>query len=256
MVAASWILSGNRLLAALPGAEQLRWMRHLEPVELVAGQVLYESGRIPPYAYFPTTAVVSLLCLGEDGTADELAVVGREGVVGVSVFMDGESSLGRAVVQATGAAFRLRARLIQDEFEQSSPAMHLLVHYLLALGAQVSQTALCNRHHGLSQRLCRRLLQGLDRHPNGELEMTHELLAGLLGVRREGVTQEAKKLQDAGWVRYSRGHLFVLDRKGLESHACECYGVVEKEFQRLLPRVAFSPACPPADRLAAACPAA
>lgn len=225
---------GNRLLAALPDAEWHRWRPQLERVSVSVGQVLSEPGRAPGHAWFPVTAVVSLLCPSEDGAADEVAVVGNEGVVGVSLFMGGPSILG-AAVQTSGLALRLPAHAIEDEFLHSPAVMRLLLHYTLALGTQMAQSIVCSRHHPLEQRLCRRLLQGLRRQQGSELVMTQEQLSLLLGVRRESITTEAYKLQQAGLVRYSRGHIFVLDRAGLELRACECRRVVEKEYERLLP---------------------
>jgi CRP-like cAMP-binding protein len=197
---------------------------------------------VPVYAYFPTTAVVSLVYMTEDGECDEVAVVGCEGVVGLSSFMGGRSTPDTATVQRGGWAFRLRARMVREEFEQFPDVMHLLVDYSLALSVQVAQTAVCNRHHMLAQRLCRRLLQGLDQQQDSELLMTQEQLAGLLGVRRESITTEAMKLQQTGVVRYTRGHIRVLDRPALERRACECYAVVKREFGRLLPKAAMLPA--------------
>jgi signal transduction histidine kinase len=233
----------NRLLASLPDAELQRWLPHLEPVELALGQVLYEPGRISRYAYFPTTAVVSLLYMTEDGECDEVAVVGHEGIVGVALFMsDGTSTPATAAVQRAGSGFRMLARTLNDEFERSAVVMHVLLGYSLALTVQGAQTAVCNRHHTLDQRLARRLLQGLDRQEDSEFATTQEQLAGLLGVRRESITVEAHKLQQAGVVRYSRGHIQVLDRLALERRACECYGVVKRECDRLVPTEAALPA--------------
>jgi CRP-like cAMP-binding protein len=228
-------IRNNRLLAALPGVEWRLWGPLLESVHLDVGTVLHEPGRVPPYAYFPTTAVVSLLYLSESGDCDEVAVVGREGVVGLSLFMGGESTPASAVVQSAGQAYRAPAWKIAGEFERSSQLMHLLLRFSLALGAQIAQTSVCNRHHTVSQRLCRRLLQGLDRQPGREIVTTQEQLAGLLGVRRESVTMEAQKLQKAGCVHYSRGHIMVLDRVALERHACGCQATMEMEYRRLLP---------------------
>jgi CRP-like cAMP-binding protein len=185
--------------------------------------------------FFPTSAIVSLLYLSENGDCDEIGVIGCEGVVGVSFFMSGEPTPGSAVVQSAGQAWRMPVRTIAGEFERSHAVMHLLLRYSLALGAQIAQTSVCNRHHTVSQRLCRRLLQGLDRQPGRELVTTQEQLAGLLGVRRESVTTEAQKLQRAGCVRYSRGHVLVLDRAALERQACGCHAAVEREYRRLLP---------------------
>ncbi len=227
--------SDNELLAALPPAESGRWLPHLEAMPLVLGQVLYESGATLEHVYFPTTAIVSLLYVMEDGASAEIAVVGREGVVGVSLFMGGESTPSRAVVQSAGRAFRLRAQLMKDEFNRAGPVLHLLLRYTQALITQMAQTAVCNRHHSLDQQLCRWLLLSLDRLDGNELVMTQELIANMLGVRREGVTEGALKLQNTGLIRYARGHITVLDRVGLERATCECYAVVKKEYDRLLP---------------------
>ena len=225
----------NRLLAALPGAEWQRWLPQLERVEMPLGQVLYESGRTLTHVYFPTTAIVSLLYVMEDGASAEIAVVGREGLVGISLFMGGESTPSRAVVQGAGEAFRLAAQVVKEEFDRSQPVLHLLLRYTQALITQMAQTAVCNRHHTLDQQLCRWLLLNLDRLPGDEVAMTQELIANMLGVRREGVTEAAHKLQLAGLIRYRRGHITVLDRLGLERRTCECYAVVKREYERLLP---------------------
>ena len=225
----------NDLLAALPPAEWLRWQPQLELVELKLGQVLYESGGVMYHVYFPTNAIVSLLYVMEDGASAEIAVVGHEGVVGVSIFMGGESTPSRAVVQSAGWGFRLRSAVIKAEFNQSGPVMHLLLRYTQALITQMAQTAVCNRHHSLDQQLCRWLLLSLDRLTGNDLVMTQELIANMLGVRREGVTESALKLQKAGLISYARGHIKVLDRTGVEARTCECYAVVKKEYDRLLP---------------------
>ncbi|MEO6278600.1 Crp/Fnr family transcriptional regulator [Roseateles sp.] len=225
----------NQLLAALPQAEWQRWEPLLEAVELPLGRVLYESGSVLSHVYFPTTAIVSLLYVMEDGASAEIAVVGHEGLVGVSLFMGGESTTSRAVVQSAGRGYRLRAAVLKEEFSRSSPVLHLLLRYTQALITQMAQTAVCNRHHLLDQQLCRWLLLSLDRLGGNELAMTQELIANMLGVRREGVTEAALKLQDAGLIRYARGHITVLDREGLEARSCECYSVVKKEYDRLLP---------------------
>ncbi len=227
----------NHLLAALPAAEAARWLDGLKPVQLDLGMVVYESGRQQQYVYFPTTSIVSLLYVLEDGSSAEIAVVGKEGVVGVSIFMGGGSTPSRAVVQSAGLGYRLSAHLMTEEFERSGPVLHLLLRYTQALITQMSQTAVCNRHHSLDQQLCRWLLLSLDRLEDSELMMTQELIANMLGVRREGVTEAAIKLQRAGLIRYARGHITVLDRPGLEQRACECYDVVRKEYQRLLPDI-------------------
>lgn len=225
----------NQLLAALPVEEWLRWLPQLEPVELKLGQVLYESGSAQRDVYFPTSAIVSLLYVTENGSSAEIAIVGFEGVVGIALFLGGDTSPNRAVVQSAGQGFRLKARVIKAEFNRSLPVMHLLLRYAQALITQISQTAVCNRHHSVQQQLCRWLLMSLDRLPGNHLRMTQELISNMLGVRREGVTENAHKLQQAGLIRYSRGHIEVLDRAGLEHVVCECYGVVKEEYDRLLP---------------------
>ena len=225
---------GNHLLAALPAAEWARWLPHLEPFEMPLGQVLYESGDTLSHVYFPTTAIVSLLYVMEGGASAEIAVVGNEGIVGISLFMGGESTPSRAVVQSAGQGFRLPSQTIKDEFKRA-PVLHLLLRYTQALITQMSQTAACNRHHSLDQQLCRWLLLSLDRLKGDELVMTQELISNMLGVRREGVTEGALKLQRAGLIRYSRGRIRVLDRPKLEERSCECYAVVKKEYDRLLP---------------------
>lgn len=225
----------NDLLAALPEDDWLRWQPQLELVELKLGQVLYESGTAMQHVYFPTNAIVSLLYVMEDGSSGEIAVVGHEGVVGVAIFMGGETTPSRAVVQSGGWGFKLRSAAIKEEFNRSGPVMHLLLRYTQALITQMAQTAVCNRHHRLDQQLCRWLLLSLDRLSGNDLLMTQELIANMLGVRREGVTESALKLQKAGLISYARGHIRVLDRKGLENRTCECYEVVKKEYERLLP---------------------
>ena len=225
----------NHLLAALPDADWQRWQPQLEWVPLPLGQVLYESGCTMSHVYFPTDAIVSLLYVMADGASAEIAVVGNEGVVGISLFMGGGSTPSRAVVQSAGQGWRLRAAAIRDEFNDSAPVMHLLLRYTQALITQMAQTAVCNRHHVLDQQLCRWLLLSLDRLQSNQLVMTQELIANMLGVRREGVTEAALKLQRDGLIRYSRGHITVLDRAGLEARTCECYEVVKKEYARLLP---------------------
>ena len=224
----------NQLLAALPAEEWEKWQPELEAVELKLGDVLYESGSKMTHVYFPTTAIVSLLYVMENGASAEIAVVGHEGIVGVSLFMGGESTPSRAVVQSAGQGFRMGALQIQDHFKRA-PVLHLLLRYTQALITQMAQTAVCNRHHSLDQQLCRWLLLSLDRLSGTELVMTQELIANMLGVRREGVTESATKLQKAGLIKYSRGRITVLDRPGLEARSCECYGVVKKEYDRLLP---------------------
>ncbi|MBC7955595.1 MAG: Crp/Fnr family transcriptional regulator [Cytophagales bacterium] len=230
----------NRLLAALPGKEWQRWWSHLEPVDMPLGQVLYESGTTLSHVYFPTTAIVSLLYVMENGASAEIAVVGNEGIVGISLFMGGESTPSRAVVQSAGHGLRLSSEVIKDEFKQSGPVLHLLLRYTQALITQMAQTAVCNRHHSLDQQLCRWLLLSLDRLQGSELVMTQELIANMLGVRREGVTESALNLQQAGLIRYARGRISVLDRPGLERRTCECYAVVKREYDRLLPPIEAS----------------
>jgi CRP-like cAMP-binding protein len=225
----------NELLAALPEAEWQRWLPQLEWTDLALGQVIYESGRELSHVYFPTTAIVSLLYVMEDGASAEIAVVGHEGLVGISLFMGGGSTPSRAVVQSAGQGFRLRAGAMKDEFNRAGPVMHLLLRYTQALITQMAQTAVCNRHHSLDQQLCRWLLLSLDRLQGTELVMTQELIANMLGVRREGVTEAALKLQKLGLISYARGRIQLLDRAGLEGRTCECYDVVRKEYARLLP---------------------
>ncbi len=225
----------NHLLASLPDAELRRWLPHLERVEMPLGQVLYESGGTLSHVYFPTTAIVSLLYVMENGASAEIAVVGNEGIVGISLFMGGDSTSSRAVVQSAGLGLRLKAQTMKDDFNRAGPVLHLLLRYTQALITQMAQTAVCNRHHSLDQQLCRWLLLSLDRLQGNELVMTQELIANMLGVRREGVTQGALKLQQAGLISYARGHISVLDRDGLQKRSCECYAVVKKEYDRLLP---------------------
>ncbi len=224
----------NHLLAALPPADWRRWQSQLEWVDLPLGEVVYESGHTQSHVYFPSTAIVSLLYVMENGSSAEIAVVGNEGVVGISLFMGGESTPSRAVVQSAGQGWRLSASVIKEEFKWSA-VMHLMLRYTQALITQMAQTAVCNRHHSLDQQLCRWLLLSLDRLDGNELVMTQELIANMLGVRREGVTEGALKLQKEGLIRYTRGRITVLDRPGLEARTCECYAVVKKEYDRLLP---------------------
>ena len=225
----------NRLLAALPDAEWKRWLPQLEPVDMPLGQVLYESGSRLAHVYFPTTSIVSLLYVVEDGASAEIAVVGNEGIVGISLFMGGESTPSRALVQSAGKGLRLRADVMLQEFNRTGPVLHLLLRYTQALITQMAQTAVCNRHHSVDQQLCRWLLLSLDRLDTNDLVMTQELIANMLGVRREGVTEAAGHLQHAGLIHYRRGHITVIDRAGLEQRTCECYAVVKKEYDRLLP---------------------
>jgi CRP-like cAMP-binding protein len=225
----------NHLLAALPAEDYARLLPDLEWVPTPLGHVLYEPGVQMRHVYFPTTSIVSLLYVMEDGASAEIAVVGNEGVVGVSLFMGGESTTSRAVVQSDGHAYRLKAQLLKDEFFRAGPMQRLLLRYTQALLTQMAQTAVCNRHHSLDQQFCRWLLLSLDRLSSNELIMTQELIANMLGVRREGVTEAAGNVQRAGLIEYNRGRITVLDRPGLEARACECYAVVKKEFDRLLP---------------------
>ena len=225
----------NHLLGSLGPEEWKRWQPLLEPVAMNLGNVLYESGTALTHVYFPTTSIVSILYVLENGSSAEIAVVGREGLVGVSLFMGGGTTPSRAVVQSAGYGFRLKAKDMKLEFDKGGPVLHLLLRYTQALITQMSQTAVCNRHHSLDQQLCRWLLLSLDRLEGSELVMTQELIANMLGVRREGVTEGASKLQHAGLISYSRGRITVLDRPGLEKRTCECYEVVRKEYDRLLP---------------------
>jgi CRP-like cAMP-binding protein len=225
----------NHLLAALPAEVRQRLLPHLEVVSLPLGKVLYESGDTLRYVYFPTDAIVSLLYVMENGASAEISVVGNEGLIGVAVFMGGESTPSRAIVQSAGYAFRLRGQLLKDEFNRHGEMLQLMLRYTQALITQMAQTAVCNRHHSIDQQLCRWLLLSLDRLPSNQLTMTQELIANMLGVRREGVTEAARKLQKLGVIEYCRGHITVLDRPKLEGLSCECYAVVRKETDRLLP---------------------
>jgi CRP-like cAMP-binding protein len=225
----------NHLLDALPASDYERLRPHLQLVALTLGEVLYEPGVKLRYVYFPTTAIVSLLYVMENGASAEIAVMGNEGILGISLFMGGETTPSRAVVQSAGFAYRLKAKMIKAEFGRFGPTMQLLLRYTQALITQMAQTAVCNRHHSVDQQLCRWLLLSLDRLASDDLVMTQELIANMLGVRREGVTEAAGKLQEAGIVRYRRGRITVLDRPGLEARSCECYQVVKTEFDRLLP---------------------
>ncbi|MEO5672685.1 MAG: Crp/Fnr family transcriptional regulator [Ramlibacter sp.] len=224
----------NHLLAALPTAEYERLAPHLELIPMPLGEVLSESGGRLSHVYFPTTSIVSLLYVLEDGASAEIAVVGNEGILGISLFMGGDTTPSRAVVRSAGHGFRLKAELLQKEFGRAGPVMRLLLRYTQALITQMTQTAVCNRHHSVEQQLCRALLLSLDRLSGSSLTMTQELIANMLGVRREGVTEAAGNLQRSGLIRYSRGHIEVLDRPGLEQTVCECYRVVKLEFDRLL----------------------
>ncbi|MFC2991290.1 Crp/Fnr family transcriptional regulator [Halomonas tibetensis] len=224
----------NQLLESLATEEYQRLAPNLERVDLTLGASLVESGQAMRHVYFPTDSIVSLLCVMEDGNSTEIAVVGTEGIVGISLFMGGETTPSRAIVQSAGTAYRLKGQLLKDEFYRAGPLQRLLLRYTQALLTQMAQTAVCNRHHSLDQQLCRWLLLSLDRLPTNELLMTQELIANMLGVRREGVTESAGKLQRAGLISYHRGRITILDRPGLEARVCECYKVVKKEYDRLL----------------------
>ena len=225
----------NHLLAALPAADYERLLPDLELVPLPLGWAVYEADSKLGYVYFPTTSIVSLLYVMEDGSSAEIAVTGHDGLVGIALFMGGESTPSRAVVQSAGYGYRLKAVVLQKEFKQGGHLQHLALRYTQALITQMAQTAVCNRHHSVEQQLCRWLLLSLDRLPSNELIMTQELIANMLGVRREGVTEAAGNLQKAGLIHYSRGHITVLDRPKLEKRVCECYAVVKREVDRLLP---------------------
>jgi CRP-like cAMP-binding protein len=225
----------NHLLAALPAEDYARLLPHLELIAMPLGWALYESGGHLGYIYFPTTSIVSLLYVLESGASAEIAITGNEGLVGISLFMGGESTSNRAVVQSAGNGYRLRATILKKEFALGGELQHLALRFTQALITQMAQTAVCNRHHALDQQLCRWLLLSLDRLDGNELLMTQELIANMLGVRREGVTEAAGKLQAAGVIHYARGHIQVLDRAKLEKRVCECYGVVKREIDRLLP---------------------
>ena len=226
----------NKLLAALPTDICERLEPHLELVTLKVGASVYEAGGKQAYVYFPTDSIVSLLYVMKDGASAEIAVVGNEGLVGISLFMGGETTPSRAVVRSPGPAYRLRAKVLKAEFEFGGPLQHLLLRYTQALITQMAQTAVCNRHHSIEQQLCRWLLLSADRLPTNVIAITQEVIANMLGVRREGVTSSAGKLQEAGLIHYSRGRITILDRPKLESRVCECYSVVKAEFGRLLPK--------------------
>jgi len=229
------------LLAALGDDEFERLRPHLELVSMPLGEPLYESGELLQHVYFPTTSIVSLLYVMQDGASAEIAIVGNEGILGISLFMGGETTPSRAIVQSAGYAYRLKARYLKEEFHRAGPVMYLLLRYTQALITQMAQTAVCNRHHSIEQQLCRWLLLSLDRLSTFELSMTQELIANMLGVRREGVTEAAGKLRREGIIRYSRGRITVLNRERLEQKVCECYEVVKKEFDRLLSDLPLAP---------------
>ena len=226
----------NQLLASLPPADLARISDQVEAAPMPLGHVLYESGDQLQHVYFPTNSIISLLYVMEDGASAEIAIVGSEGIVGISLFMGGETTPSRAIVQSAGQAFRVSSKVLKSEFHRAGPLQEVLLRYTQALITQMSQTAVCNRHHSVEQQLCRWLLMSLDRLRSTELSMTQKLIADMLGVRREGVTEAAGKLQKLGLIEYSRGRIVVLDRAGVEKHACECYQVVKKEYERLLPR--------------------
>lgn len=236
----------NGLLSALSDLELVRWAPHLEATTLAAGTVLYESGVAMTHVFFPTTCVVSLLHELENGASSEIAVVGREGIVGIALFMGGVSTPSRAVVQCAGSGLRLQAAIMLEEFNKGGTAMHRLLRYTQALLTQMAQTAVCNRHHSIDQQLCRWLLLTLDRIASNQLWVTQEIIARRLGVRREGVTEAAGRLQQAGLIQYHRGNVTVLNRAGLEQRSCECYAVLSAEYERLLPA---SPQCTDTDAL-------
>ena len=225
----------NHLLAALPQSDLDRWQGRMEMVELSRGQTLVYFGRDPEYVYFPSTTIVSLINMTQDGACAEVAVVGHDGVVGISTLLGADAAATQAVVQSAGRAYRLSTRFVKSEIETSNGVMKVVLRYAQTVLAQMAQTALCNRYHSIDQQFCRRLLLGLDRLPSDELDMTHELAANLLGVRREGITMAAHKLQEEGLIRYRRGHIVVLDRERLEQKTCDCYAVSKKEYRRLLP---------------------
>jgi CRP-like cAMP-binding protein len=227
----------NHLLASLPAEEWERLGSKMELMSMPLGHVLYESGDTMRHVYFPTTSIVSLLYVMENGASAEIAIVGNEGIVGISLFMGGETTPSRAIVQSAGHAYRVPGQYLKDEFYRAGPLQRLLLRYTQALITQMAQTAVCNRHHSVEQQLCRWLLMSLDRLASNELSMTQELIANMLGVRREGVTASAGKLQKLDLIEYSRGRIVVLNRPALEAHACECYAVVKNEFDRLLPWV-------------------
>lgn len=225
----------NHLFSSIPAIEWARLLPHIEETDLPLGKVLYEPNFKMSHVYFPSSAIVSLLYELEDGSSAEIAIVGNEGIVGIAIFMGGESTSSRAVVQSAGGGYRIKSSIFLEEFNRAGPVMHLLLRYTQALITQMTQTAVCNRHHTLDQQFCRWLLLSLDRLPSNELVMTQELISNMLGVRREGVTEAALKVQKAGLIKYARGHISILDREGLEKRTCECYQVVKLEYDRLLP---------------------
>ena len=239
---------GNHLLDALPGADKLRIFPKLEAIQLPSGLVLHDDGLQQTHAYFPAAAVVSLQYLMTNGSAGETASVGNDGMVGTSIFMGADSTPGRAIVKRAGLSFRIGSGVLNEEFYRAGALMRLLLRYTQALITQMSQNAVCNRHHSVDQQLCRRLLVGHDHTQSGDVLMTHELMATILGIRREGVSESAYRLQNDGLIRYARGHISVLDRRGLEQRACECYLVIKKEYERLLPTVCTAAPAPLSNR--------
>jgi CRP-like cAMP-binding protein len=240
-IVASFSPTDNRLLAALSPADLEALLPSLEPLQMELGQALYESGGAQGYVYFPTSSIVSLLYVLENGSSAEIAVTGCEGLVGISLFMGGETTPSRAVVQSAGEGYRLKASVLKEQFQRGGALQFLLLRFTQALITQMTQTAVCNRHHSVDQQLCRWLLLSLDRLPDNRLSMTQELIANMLGVRREGVTEAAGKLQADRLIEYSRGRITVLDRSGLEARVCECYEVVKREYDRLLPTETAAP---------------
>jgi CRP-like cAMP-binding protein len=225
----------NQLLASLPESALSRLAAHLERVDMSVGDVIYQYGSQSQHVYFPATSIVSLIYDMEDGASAEVAIVGNEGMIGVGLFMAGETMPGLATVQCEGHGYRLSARILKEEFDRSSELQHALLCYTQALIVEIAQNAVCNRHHPISKQLCRCLLLAMDRSPGNEMALTHEMIANSLGVRRECVTVAAGKLRAEGLIDYKRGHITILDREGLEAHSCECYGVVKRTFDRLLP---------------------
>ncbi len=226
----------NKLLAEIPDADLRRWLPHLEAVDMPLGQVLYEAGDVLDYAYFPTTSIVSLLYVMHDDASAEIAVVGRDGIVGIALFMGGESTSSRAIVQNQGRGFRMKAAVLKDAFDRGGPVLHLLLRYTQALITQMVQTAACNKHHNRDQQLCRWLLLSLDRLGSNQIDMTQQLIANMLGVVPDLMVAGALELQNSGLIRYAKGRISVTDRPGLERRSCECYAVVKSEYERLLPK--------------------
>ena len=244
-IATQVLVKPNQLLAALPPEGLARMAEHLEPIQLRLGEMLYEPGKPQPWVYFPDGAIVSLLYVMENGSSAEIAIVGNDGLLGVSLFMGGGTTPSSAVVQSAGPARRMKGEVLRRAFDEGGEVQHLLLRYTQALITQMGQTAVCNRHHSIEQQLCRWLLMSLDRLPSNKLIMTQDLIANMLGVRREGVTEAAGKLQYAGAIRYNRGHIEVLDRPHLETLSCECYDVVRREYARLLPWETSGKVAPP-----------